>query len=423
MSAGIGSFGTGASTLPGFPPDIADIDGFLTRAPDLWDASRDALLGGGLARWLTQIGEDPLARVAEEVAGEPDREEDDRLRDFLYRAGLETAEEARRAFGEGQRQAKKGFFAQALPLLQRAVHLDPSRPEYFQELAQALRATGDAAGSALVLEEALAVHPAQRKLVREHADFAGAQAVLSDTQVHFGVLRRGQTRSFKVTLRNDGGGVLEGRVAAAPGWVRVEPPAFRTRRRQTLTLTVLTEGVWSTPAAYAETVVLETSGGRQEIAVAASILSARLSWGSIALWYLPLLLCAALPALAGLFVQIGHADIRHLYQPGFVASGLLFLSVFVLTLAADIAWPPRLLPLGLAGLCGWSLSRTLEHLAAGSQPAHLALLQTVTPVIVLLVLQTCAFALDSPGWGRWQLWRWIIGATGLLIAYSLLHLG
>ena len=50
------------------------------------------------------------------------------------------------------------------------------------------------------------------------------------------------------------------------------------------------------------------------------------------------------------------------------------------------------------------------------------LLQTVTPVLVLLILQTCAFAFDTHGWGRWQIWRWIIAATGLLVGYSLLHL-
>ena len=47
----------------------------------------------------------------------------------------------------------------------------------------------------------------------------------------------------------------------------------------------------------------------------------------------------------------------------------------------------------------------------------------MTPIVILLVLQTFALALDPQGWGRWQLWRWIIGGTGLLIAYSLLHLG
>ena len=412
------------NSLTGFPPDLADIDTFLALAPDRWEAARDALVGGWLARWLRTVGEDPLAAVAEDVAQDVGRSDDDKLRDFLYRAGMETAAEARRAFGEGQRLARGGRnFFEAVPLLRRAVRLDPSRPEYPQELAAALRATGDSVGAALVLEQALAYHPSARKLVREHADLAGARVVLSDTRVDFGVLRRGQSRTCRLTLNNEGGGVLEGRVAAAPGWVRVEPPAFSTRKRQTLTLTAVTDAVWTAPAAYQETVVLETSGGRQEIAVSASVLPARLSWTRIAIWYLPLLVCAALPAAAGLFGQLHHPSIGHLWQPGFVASALLFLSLFGLTFAADVAWPPRLLPLGLAGLNAWCLALTARNIGGSTAAAHLALVQTVTPVVVLLALQTCALAFDPQGWGRWQLWRWIIGGTGLLIAYSLLHLG
>jgi len=412
------------AVLPGFPPDASDIDGFLSHAPDCWGAARDALVGGALAAWLRRVGEEPLAAVAEEVARDAGRDDDDKLRDFLYRAGMETAAEARRAFGEGQRLARGGrYFFEAVRPLRRAVRLDPSRPEYPQELAVALRATGDAAGAALVLEQALAHHPAARKLVREHAELVGARVVLSDREVDFGVLRRGQSRSCRLTLHNEGGGALEGRVSAAPGWVKVEPPAFSTRRRQALTLTAVTDGVWAAPAAYQETVVLETSGGRLEIAVAASILPARLSWTRIALWYLPLLLSAALPAAVGLFVQLQHARAGYEWQPGFVASGLLLLAMFALSFAADLAWPPRLLPLGLAGLNAWCVSRTAQSFGGTTAAAHLAPLETIIPIVVLLVLQTGAFALNPQRLGRWQLWRWIIGGTGLLIAYSLLHLG
>ena len=413
--AGASPAPTQAVSLPGFPPDLADIDAFLTQAPDRWDAARDTLTGGGLARWLRSVGEEPLAQVAEEVSAEPNRDDDDKLRDFLYRAGLDTADEARRACSDGQKLEKDGLYHEAILSLHRAVHLDPSRPEYAQTLAAALRASGNFSGAALVLEQALFTHPAQRKLVRDHAEIAGSIAVLSENQVDFGVLRRGQNRSCKLTLSSEGGGVLEGRVAAAPGWVRVEPPTFSARKRQVLTLTAMTENVWTAPAAYSETVVLETSGGRQEIAVSVSILPARLAWSSVALWYLPLLLSAVLPAVTG------YASNNLL--AGLVAGGLLSLSVFVLTLAADVAWVPRLLPLALGGLCAALTSHVLPHFSARSSAAHVVLLQTLAPVLVLLILQTCAFALDSRGWGRWQLWRWIIGATGLLVGYSLLHLG
>ncbi len=418
--------GIGPPNLPGFPPDMADIDAFLTLAPDHWDAAREALEGGALGGWLRGIGEDPLASVADQVAREPDRDGDDRLRDFLYRAGLDTADEARGAFAEGQRLRESGRGAQALPLLRRATHLDSSRPEYAQYLAAVLRATGDAAGATRILEGVIqdVRGPAdqRRRPLQEHGGAAGAQVTLSDTQVNFGVLRRGQSRSCRLTLHNAGGGTFEGRVSAAPGWVRVEPPAFSARRRQTLTLTAVTEAVWSTPASFDESVILETSGGRQEIGVSASILSARLSWALIGAWYVPLLLCAGAPAVAALWSQLhGGAGTALIGQPGFITSGLLYLAVFLLTFAADVTWPPRLLPLGLVGLNAWGVSQTLDRLARADPSARLALVQSVTPVLVLLILQTCAFALDSPGWGNWKIWRWIIGATGLLVAYSLLR--
>ncbi|MBV9851149.1 MAG: serine/threonine protein kinase, partial [Armatimonadetes bacterium] len=132
---------------PGLPP-LADIDAFLAAAPDHWEAARAALAGGALARWLDIIGETPLAAVARELAAEDspriggggaDRDEDDRLRDFLYRAGLDTGPEARRAYDEGLRLARAGRFHEAVPLLRRAVRLDPARPAYHQDLAGALR--------------------------------------------------------------------------------------------------------------------------------------------------------------------------------------------------------------------------------------------------------------------------------------------
>ncbi len=165
---------------------------------------------------------------------------------------------------------------------------------------------------------------------------------------------------------------------------------------------------------------LETSAGRRTLAVSVRILPARLSWLKIALWYWPLLFCAGLPLAASLAGRVTHPPVQGIQQPGFAAGGLLFLSAFLLSLAADAAWPPRLLPLALSGLLFWRLSLMLGY---GSARTHLLLLQTVTPVVVLLVLQTCAFLLDASGWGNWKIWRWIAAAVGLLIGYGLLHSG
>lgn len=381
-------------TVPaaGLLATLPDLDAFLAYAPDRWEDARAALQDGLLSRWLRELGEEPLAAVAEEVTGNTSRDGDDQLRDFLYRAGLDTADEARRDYQDSVRRAKNGDTDGAENLRVRAARLDPSRPEYRHSLvtAQSVR-TADAAG-----------------------------LTLSREVVDFGILRRGKSRTSKLTVQNAGGGAVEGRVSAAPGWVRVEPSAFSAKRRQTLTLTTETDTVWAVPASYADTVTLETPSGRREIAVRVQILPARLSWGRIFFWYWPLLVCAGLPAAASVAARGLHPPVHYIQQPGFAASGLLFLSALVLSFAADIAWTPRLLPLGLSALVFWRLS--LMSPVAGGR-AHLILVQAMTPVLMLLVLQVCIFFLDAKGWGNWKIWRWIAAAVGLLVGYFLLHSG
>ena len=376
-----------------FPANLTDIDTFLALAPDNWEAARDALQSGTLSRWLRSIREEPLAAVADEVAAGLEQEDGDNLRDFLYRAGVETAEDARQSYAESQRLLQTGRRAEAAVLLARAAHLDPSRPEYVRDL------------------------PAAETLAEPQAE---GGLTLSRKTIDFGTLRQGQSRRAKIMLQNPDGGRLEGRVSAAPGWVRAEPSSFSAKRRQAVLLTTETQTVWSTPAVYQDTVTLETSGGRREIAVSIRILPARLGWTKITFWYGPLLACAGLPVAASLAGRVTQPPVHGIQQPGFAAGSLLFLSAFLLSLAADTAWLPRFLPLGLSGLLLWRLSLMLGY---GSPRTHLLLVQTVTPILVLLVLQTCAYLLDASGWGNWKLWRWIVAAVGLLTAYGLLHSG
>ena len=392
-----GSNMLGPLPLPGFPPGMADIDTFLALAPDNWEAANNFLQNGTLSRWLRSIREEPLATVADEVAAEPEHSDGDTLRDFLYRAGLDTAEDARLAYADAQRLLQTGRRAEAAILLRRAGHLDP--------IGYGIEPSASAQNAEV--------------LKSEEAEEAGGLTLNRDT-VDFGTLRRGQSRRVRIVLQNRDGGRLEGRVSAAPGWVRVEPSAFSAKRRQALTLTTETETVWSTPVDFQDTVTLETSAGRRAIAVSARILPAHLSWLKIALWYWPLLVCAGLPVAASLTGRVTHPPVHGIQQPGFAAGGLLFLSAFLLSLAADTAWGPRFLPLGLSGLLFWRLSLMAGH---GSPRTHLLLVQTVTPILVLLVLQTCAYLLDASVWGNWKLWRWIVAAIGLLTAYGLLHSG
>ena len=380
-----------------FPASLPDLDTFLTLAPDRWNDACDALETGRLSGWLRGLGEEPLAAVADEVSAEAGRDSSDKLRDFLYRAGVETAAEARRDYAEALRLGATGFQADADVLRLRAARLDPSRPEYrpVPALAPSIVPSGDAG------------------------------LVVSRESIDFGTLRRSKRRTHKITLQNAGGGAVEGRVSAVPGWVRVEPSAFSAKRRQVLTLTTETDTVLDLPVSYADTLTLETLAGRREIAVRVRILPACQSWSRIWYWYIPLLLSAGLPGAASILAQPLYAPMRQglvhtVHQSGAVASALLFLSAFVLAQAADIAWLPRLLPFALSGLIFWRLSLMSALL---SDRAHLLFAQTVTSVLVLLVLQVCALVLDAKGWGNWKLWRWITLAVGILISYSLLQSG
>lgn len=414
---------------PDFPP-VTDIDGFLQAAPDHWEAAGAALTNGALARWLQAVGEAPLAAVASEIALEEARAPDEKLRDFLYRAGVETVPLARRAFAEGERAAQKEDLDSAVRLLRQAVHLDPSYAVYRERLARALRAAGEDPDT-----QALAP-PAPAVRTTAHA----GEAVLSPAQADFGVLRAGQTRTLKVVVRSAGRGVVQGRVASAPGWVRVEPAAFSTRHRQPLRLTATADSLWPSgrrvpaPSVVEDAIVLDMDGARQTLRVSASLLPARRGFWQVAFWYAPLLLCCLLPLLAGIAAPgVAHLNgtthghlhqLHNLWQPGAVAAGLLCGALFVLASSADTVWGLRLLPLALLCLCVGRFASAAPMLGSPREElARMALVQTSIPILVLLLLQAIAATTDPQRWGRWQVWRWIVGATGLFVSYALLHIG
>lgn len=414
---------------PDFPP-VTDIDGFLQAAPDHWEAASAALTSGALVRWLQAVGEAPLAAVASEIASEEARAPDDKLRDFLYRAGVETVPLARRAFAEGERAAQKGDLDSAVRLLRQAVHLDPSYAVYRERLARALRAAGEDPDTEALAPPVPAVRTAAQ----------AGEAVLSTAQADFGVLRAGQTRTLKVVVRSAGRGVVQGRVASAPGWVRVEPAAFSTRHRQPLRLTATADSLWPpgrrtpVPSVVEDAIVLDMDGARQTLRVSAILLPARRGFWQVAFWYAPLLLCCLLPLLAGIAAPgVAHLNgtthghlhqLHNLWQPGAVAAGLLCGALFVLASSADTVWGLRLLPLALLCLCVGRFASAAPMLGSPREElARMALVQTSIPILVLLLLQAIAATTDPQRWGRWQVWRWIVGATGLFVSYALLHIG
>ncbi|MGO8671637.1 MAG: protein kinase domain-containing protein [Capsulimonadaceae bacterium] len=381
--------------VAGFP-GLKDVDDFILRAPDHWEEACAALDGGSLSKWLRTVGEGPLADVADELVRE-ETPSSDRLRDFLYRAGIETAEDARVRYEAGVRQFDAGRFDDAVVQMRGAVHLDPTQPHHYQYLARALRAKGDHSGAIAAFEEALEHHPNDRALRREYADLARSAVALSTDNLDFGVLRTGQEKTIRIVLRNMGGGMLKGRVLSTPEWLRVVPENFTTRQRQPLTLTADSTRVWKTPSSCHEAVVLETTGGRRQIQVRLSVLPSHIELQHAWYWYIPLLLACIAPII-GVFPAP-----TILMAPGLIVTGLLAISAGLTVVTADgavyLRWPFMVLaPMCLAGACAILSQPTAPH----HEVWRLALLLTGPPAMILLVLQAIALAVSPKGWGRWQ---------------------
>lgn len=404
------------------PPTLigaSDIDQFLNAATEDWEDARLALVTGALSRWLIDLGEEPLARVARAIESDTAIDEDQKLREFLYRAGVDTTGTARREAGIGSRLLRAGAYAEAASVLRRAVNLDPGRASYYLLLARALGAINDNTAVIEVLEQGVARHPRHGALRRELKLRGGAHAGLSQDDVDFGILRHGQTRLQRVLLRNVGHGLLQGRVASLPGWVHVTPMTFATRHRQPLTVVADASMLLDGPGDYSDVIVLETTGGKREMSVRVRVLPPRRQFAEIFYWYLVLGALVALPLVVGLALTLAHPA-HPVYVAGMILSGLLSASLLAVACAADAGWAERFAPAAaiLLAPAGSILFAQLSHSGRGGDLTPM-LAQTAVPSIVLLVIQAAAMVRAPDSLGRWQLWACILAATCVALSYVL----
>lgn len=397
----------------------SDIDQFLNTSTERWEDARLALVTGALTRWLTDLGEEPLARVARTIQADRTTDEDQKLREFLYRAGLDIKVAARREAGIGNRLLRAGAYSEASEVLTKAINLDPNHASYYLLSSRALSAINDVAGAIVVLQKGVARFPRHAALRRELKRRGGARAGLSQDTVDFGLLRHGYTRMQRVLLRNDGDGLLQGRVASLPGWIHFTPMTFATRHRQPLTIVADTSQLLDGPGAYSDIISLETTGGRLEVVVGVRVLPPRPAFAKICVWYLPLLVLIILPLVAALAANVSH-EYHPLYLVGMIVSGLLSASLLAITFSSDAAWLERLPPavgVFLAPIGVAIFWRVAQSRHAGDLWPVLA--QSVLPAIVLLALQGVAMMRAPDSVGRWQLWGWILAATCLALSFVL----
>lgn len=393
-------------------PQLTDIDSFLNLAPDHWEPACDAFAGGTLVQWLAAIGETPLAAVAEEIANDPSRDKNEKLRDFLYRAGMETSDEAQKRYNRGVRYFDSGKFAEASIELRSAARLDPMRPHYHQYLARSLKAIGDRSAAVAAFQDGLSYHPNDRGLKREYSEMVDSSVQISSETVDFGTLRSGETKSVRINIKHAGQGALQGRVTSSPEWITVEPSTFTTRQRQPLNIVADASKVWKAPGTYKENIVLETTGGRHEINVSLSVMPSRIGLSKAWFWYIPLFISCIAPAFASL--------LRGSFIAGLIATSLLCGSFFIIALTADTKWTLRWPMLVLTPFCiALSVALSNTSMFHNTATEH-AITQVVPLIIVMLIVQALALAFNPKGFGRWPVWFCITGIAGFLSAYALL---
>ena len=171
---------------------------------------------------------------------------------------------------------------------------------------------------------------------------------MSHSAIDFGYMRHGETRIFRTQACETWvRAFLQGRVASLPGWVQITPMTFTTRHRQPINVVADSQHLLDGPGQYNDQIVFETTGGRTEIRVTARVLPARLSFATVAVWYIPIMVLAFLPVLIGLVDSLRSAGSpAHLpfYIPGLIIAGLLSGSFLALNTLADTGWLERLIP-------------------------------------------------------------------------------
>ena len=125
-----------AAPLPPAPFAFADgrgaaahtLDDLLLASVTHWDEANAALVDRRLERWLRSIGEVYIADLAAELAAPPDADPDERLREFLFRSGLDLTQEAARRRALADHAARRGDATEAARLLAEAARLTGREP-------------------------------------------------------------------------------------------------------------------------------------------------------------------------------------------------------------------------------------------------------------------------------------------------------
>jgi len=275
-----------------------------------------------------------------------------------------------------------------------------------QSLA-AVRAGSDSVGPLPVPRQEASSAPPRRGLLRRRSA-APARAEAEPRAVHFGEIRKGDERTARVRIRIRGGeGPVAGTVVSTPSWCAVTPSVF-SGRRQTLTLTADSEGVWET-GEFQGAVRLETPAGLTQIAVGMRVLPPRPRFAEVAIWFVPAFLCALLPA-ATVAVLSRFVQAWYLVPAAALGTGLLAMMLLFVAHEADLGFGERMSAGLIMAVMAMVLGVTVGAAHRfGFHAALSPLWATGAPIGVLLVIQLFTRR-------AWRVWAFAAAAMGLLAA-------
>jgi len=280
------------------------------------------------------------------------------------------------------------------------------------EMADDLRAVAARVGVAAPVSTPAATSDSDpRVLSEETPDEKGPDVSFSPEYLDFGRMRQGEWRDRSLTLRIPGRGKTRGRVASQPGWLTVSPQSF-SRRKQTVTVTAQTDGVYR-PAIYEEELVLEVEGRRFSVPAAVEVLPPRRQFHEVGWWYLPLLAGSAMPVVAEALAG------KPVSAPALVATGLLAVMLFIISIVADLGVPEKLLP-GLMAAVGFGamFGAVKGWLDAALSPGGLVDTEQAMLMSLLVVPLCLLIGLQFMTISKWRWWAVMLAFASVAASWA-----
>ncbi|MEP6756541.1 MAG: serine/threonine-protein kinase, partial [Chthonomonadales bacterium] len=279
---------------------------------------------------------------------------------------------------------------------------NPSIPPVVSGATTVMQAAPSVVGSMLqqVEEQAVPARMTKGWLGFGKKELTLVEASIEPDHLDFGLIKKGDERTLRCTIQFRGGdGRYDARVINGPTWLRMTPLNFQ-RKRQTLTLTAVSERAWQT-GEFHESLILDTSAGQLVIPLSLTVLKPRLRFSQVMLWFVPLCISVLLPAVALLWGMQFHTA-SYLMPAGMVGCGLLSCMLLITTFEADLGSTEKSTAAILTAIFSVALGVTVKVAITRGHPEYLiAIPATGVPIGLLFILQCFTRR-------YWKVWAGII---------------